>query len=92
MNGGSKLISSFLATLVALHFTLVSHSASRWVVVFKKHEQGESSFHPLLTYEDYNEDAKEDPEDVAEDVHEHNWDESDGQAHLPLTLLTLSSA
>ena len=54
--------------------------------------QGESTCHLMLTYEHDNEDAKEDPEDVAEDVHEHNGDESDGQAHLPLTLLTLSSA
>ena len=46
----------------------------------------------LLTYEHDNEDAKEDPEDVAEDVHHDNGDEGDGKAHLPLSLLTLSTA
>ena len=46
----------------------------------------------MLTYEHNNEDAKEDPEDVAEDVHEDDADESDGEAHLPLSLLALSTA
>ena len=46
----------------------------------------------MLTYEHNNEDAKEDPEDVAEDVHEDDGYESDGKAHLPLPLLTLTSA
>ena len=46
----------------------------------------------MLTYEHDNEDAKEDPEDVAEDVHHDDGDEGDGKAQLPLSLLTLSTA
>ena len=46
----------------------------------------------LLTYEHDNEDAKEDPEDVAEDVHHDDGDEGDGKAHLPLALLALATA
>ena len=53
---------------------------------------GESTQHLMLTYEHDNEDTKEDPEDVAEDVHEDDADESDGEAHLPLSLLALSTA
>ena len=54
--------------------------------------QGEGTCNRMLTYEHDNEDAKEDPEDVAQDVHHHDGDEGDGKAHLPLALLTLATA
>ena len=54
--------------------------------------QGEGTCNRMLTYEHDNEDAKEDPEDVAQDVHHDDRDEGDGKAHLPLALLTLATA
>ena len=41
------------------------------------------------TYEADHQDAEEDAEHVAEDVHEHDGDEGDGQVGLALPLLAL---
>ena len=45
----------------------------------------------LLTNKSDDKHAEEDPEDVAEDVHEDDGDEGDGEAGLALSLLALSS-
>ena len=44
------------------------------------------------TYKSYNKDAKEDPEGVADDVHDDDGGEGDGKAHLSQALTTLSPA
>ena len=44
----------------------------------------------IHTYESYNKDSKEDPEGVADDVHEHDGGEGDGEAHLPQPLAAFS--
>ena len=44
-----------------------------------------------LTYEGDYEDAEEDTQDVAQDVHQHDGDEGDGQTRLTLSLLALST-
>ena len=46
----------------------------------------------IRTYESHNKDAKEDPEGVADDVHEHDGGEGDGEAHLPQSLTAFSPA
>ena len=46
----------------------------------------------IHTYESDNKDAEEDPEGVADDVHEDDGGKSEGKAHLPKPLATLSTA
>ena len=46
----------------------------------------------MHTYESYNKDTEEDPEGVADDVHEDDGGEGDGKAHLSQPLTTLSPA
>ena len=46
----------------------------------------------ILTDECDYEDAEDDPEDVAEDVHDHDGEESHRQVELALTLLVLPPA
>ena len=46
----------------------------------------------IHTYESDNKDAEEDPEGVADDVHEDDGGEGDGEAHLSQPLATLSPA
>ena len=46
----------------------------------------------MHTYESYNKDTEEDPEGVADDVHEDDRGEGDGKAHLSQPLTTLSPA
>ena len=45
----------------------------------------------IHTYESDNKDAEEDPEGVADDVHEDDGGKSEGKAHLPKPLATLST-
>ena len=46
----------------------------------------------IHTYESDNKDAEEDPEGVADDVHEDDGGKSEGKAHLSQPLTTLSPA
>ena len=46
----------------------------------------------MHTYKSYNKDAEEDPEGIADDVHEDDGGEGDGEAHLSQPLTTLSPA